>query len=238
MQIAATVTSSAAGHAVAVRTGESSQSLPVPRRVDGPGSGVNGGEFLMLALATCYCNDLFREAKRLGIPIEGAQVEATAEFPGIGLAAVNITYRATIQSSASRPTCSACCAKPTRSPRCTTPCARGCRCSCSTRPRGIGSSRRTPAAASWTMSRPRLWPITQPAVVPASFETHGFGSFPAVLRFTAGLGAGSRAQRRRPPQGRSSARPELNAASAARRALVGCDVPCGRPDSASPPYIV
>lgn len=56
----------------------------------------------MLALATCYCNDLYREAERLAIPIDGVEVEASAEFPGIGLAAVNITYRATVSSPASR----------------------------------------------------------------------------------------------------------------------------------------
>ena len=62
---------------------------------------MNGGEFLMLALATCYSNDLFREAARLGIVIESADVEATAEFPGIGLAATDIQYRAIVQSPAS-----------------------------------------------------------------------------------------------------------------------------------------
>jgi hypothetical protein len=55
----------------------------------------------MLALATCYCNDLYREAGHLRVPIEYAQVEATAEFPGIGLAATNIHYRAVVKSSAS-----------------------------------------------------------------------------------------------------------------------------------------
>jgi uncharacterized OsmC-like protein len=59
---------------------------------------VNGGEFLMLALATCYCNDLYREAARLGIPIESVEVEASAEFSGIGLAATNIAYRARVSS--------------------------------------------------------------------------------------------------------------------------------------------
>lgn len=100
MRIAATVTSSADAHAVTVRTGEATQALPIPRKADGPGSGVNGGEFLMLALATCYCNDLYREAQRLGIPIEGVEVEATAEFPGIGLAATNISYAARVRSPA------------------------------------------------------------------------------------------------------------------------------------------
>lgn len=54
----------------------------------------------MLALATCYCNDLYREAARLEIPIDGVTVEATADFPGVGLAAEHIRYRAVIQSSA------------------------------------------------------------------------------------------------------------------------------------------
>jgi uncharacterized OsmC-like protein len=100
MEISATVVSSASAHAATVRTGMVSQSLAVPAKATGPGSAVNGGEFLMLALATCYCNDLYREAARLHIPIEGAEVEATAEFSGAGLAATNIRYRAVVKSSA------------------------------------------------------------------------------------------------------------------------------------------
>ena len=100
MEISAAVTSSASGHEAIVRTGTVSQSLAVPAKATGLGSSINGGEFLMLALATCYRNDLYREAARLGIPIEGAQVEATAEFPGVGLAATNIRYRAVVKSSA------------------------------------------------------------------------------------------------------------------------------------------
>jgi uncharacterized OsmC-like protein len=101
MEISAAVTSSASGHEAIVRTGTVSQSLAVLAKATGLGSSINGGEFLMLALATCYCNDLYREAARLGIPIEGAHVEATAEFPGVGLAATNIRYRAVVNSSAS-----------------------------------------------------------------------------------------------------------------------------------------
>ena len=100
MEISAAVTSSASCHEAIVRTGTVSQSLAVPAKATGLGSSINGGEFLMLALATCYCNDLYREAARLRIPIEGAQVEATAEFPGVGLAATNIRYRAVVKSSA------------------------------------------------------------------------------------------------------------------------------------------
>ena len=100
MQIAASVVSSAARHEVTIRTGQSIQPLLVAPKKGGLGSSVNGGEFLMLALATCYCNDLYREAERLGIPIQGAEVEASGEFLGVGLAASNISYRAKVHSSA------------------------------------------------------------------------------------------------------------------------------------------
>jgi organic hydroperoxide reductase OsmC/OhrA len=100
MEISATVTSGQAGHEVVVRTGAATQALPIPSKPSGRGSAVNGGEFLMLALATCYCNDLYREAERLEIPLERVEVEASAQFPGIGLAATNIRYRARVSSPA------------------------------------------------------------------------------------------------------------------------------------------
>ena len=102
MLICAVVKNSPSAHEVEVRTGTVAQSLAVPPKATSRGSLINGGEFLMLALATCYCNDLFREAARLGIPVAAAEVEASAEFPGIGLAATNIRYQAKIESSASQ----------------------------------------------------------------------------------------------------------------------------------------
>jgi organic hydroperoxide reductase OsmC/OhrA len=100
MKISASVISSKGDHQVQVRTGATSQSLDIPPKATGDGSAVNGGELLMLALATCYCNDVYREAKRLQIPIEGIEVQAEADFEGIGLAASNIRYRARVLSSA------------------------------------------------------------------------------------------------------------------------------------------
>ncbi|MNY44909.1 OsmC-like protein [compost metagenome] len=85
---------------VSVETAGNRQALAIPAKPSGQGSAVNGGEFLMLALATCYCNDLYREAQRLGIAIDGARVEASAEFAGIGLAARDIRYSAAILSTA------------------------------------------------------------------------------------------------------------------------------------------
>lgn len=101
MQISATVKSTPTSHAVSVRTAGASQPLAVATKTGGRGSAVNGGEFLMLALATCYCNDLFREAARLGLTIDSVEVEASAEFAGVGLAASHIEYHAKVQSPAS-----------------------------------------------------------------------------------------------------------------------------------------
>lgn len=101
MEIAATVKNSPTTHEVVVRTNGTAQSLAIQAKPSGRGSAVNGGEFLMLALATCYCNDLYREAERLRIVIDAVEVEASATFAGVGLAATNIRYSARITSEAS-----------------------------------------------------------------------------------------------------------------------------------------
>lgn len=101
MQISARVNNGPGRHEVTLSTAADVKKLAVPAKAAGLGSSVNGGEFLMLALATCYCNDLYRESARLGIPIESVEVEATAEFAGIGLAARDVKYSARIASSAS-----------------------------------------------------------------------------------------------------------------------------------------
>jgi len=98
MEVSARVSNGRGRHGVEVTTAGSTQSLIVAARAPGAGSSVNGGEFLMLALATCYCNDLYREAARLGLQIDAVEVEAQAEFEGVGLAAGNVRYRARIES--------------------------------------------------------------------------------------------------------------------------------------------
>lgn len=100
MQICAHVNSSPDGHAVSVSTSGVATSLAVPAKPGARGSAVNGGEFLMLALATCYCNDLYREAARLDIAVDAVEVEAVADFDGVGLSATNIRYAARVSSPA------------------------------------------------------------------------------------------------------------------------------------------
>jgi len=100
MKISARVDNSFRKHVVTLATNDAARELPIPSRADGVGSSANGGELLCLALATCYCNDLYREAARLGMSIESVEVQASGEFPGVGLAATNITYRAKVISPA------------------------------------------------------------------------------------------------------------------------------------------
>ena len=75
--------------------------MSIPAKPHGFGSGVNGGELLFLALATCYCNDVYREAAKKGIDVEQVDVVVEGEFGAEGQPAKNIVYRARIKSSAS-----------------------------------------------------------------------------------------------------------------------------------------
>ena len=59
MEITATVRNAAGTHEVLLRTDATTQPLAIAAKAAGRGSAVNGGELLMLALATCYCNDLY-----------------------------------------------------------------------------------------------------------------------------------------------------------------------------------
>jgi organic hydroperoxide reductase OsmC/OhrA len=101
VHISALVKNARHSHEVTVATDATAKTLAVPCRESGFGSGINGGELLMLALATCYCNDLYREAARLGVGIESLEVAASADFVGVGLAAKNIKYQARVVSTAS-----------------------------------------------------------------------------------------------------------------------------------------
>ncbi len=84
-----------------VQTGDKAQSLAIPAKAEGFGSGVNGGELLFLALATCYCNDIYREAKERGLEVESVEVEVSGRFGSKGEPAENITYRASVKAKGS-----------------------------------------------------------------------------------------------------------------------------------------
>jgi organic hydroperoxide reductase OsmC/OhrA len=102
MKISARVTNRGGEHTVSLRTQGREHSLTIPAKAEGSGSSTNGGELLFLALATCYCNDIYREAKRRGVTVEGVQVEVTGEFGGEGEGAREIRYSASVDAKAPR----------------------------------------------------------------------------------------------------------------------------------------
>jgi uncharacterized OsmC-like protein len=97
MKISALISNSEGSHAASVNTGGTESVLAIPARTQGLGSSVNGGELLFLALATCYCNDVYREAAKRGIAIDGVDVSVSGEFDDEGIAR-GITYSAKIAS--------------------------------------------------------------------------------------------------------------------------------------------
>ena len=102
MKISAGVRNSLGNHEVSLQTNDVRQSLSIAPKASGYGSGVNGGELLFLALATCYCNDLYREAAKRGIAVESVEVTVEGDFGAEGEAAKNIAYRAKVAAKAAR----------------------------------------------------------------------------------------------------------------------------------------
>ena len=68
MKIAAHIANTPSGHSVEVEAEGRKQSIAIAPKSTGRGSSVNGGELLFAALATCFCNDLYRgsEARHRG----------------------------------------------------------------------------------------------------------------------------------------------------------------------------
>lgn len=102
MKISAQISNSRGKNTINLQTGEHSHSINISAKPDGRGSSVNGGELLFLALATCYCNDIYREAGKRGIEVEGVEVEVTGQFGSESEAASEISYSAAVNAKASR----------------------------------------------------------------------------------------------------------------------------------------
>jgi uncharacterized OsmC-like protein len=100
MTIVATIKNSLQQNNIAVETDGSKKELIIPAKLNGQGSAVNGGELLFLSLATCFCNDLYREAVRRNIDIKSIEVTVSGEFGKEGDPASNINYKAIVHSDA------------------------------------------------------------------------------------------------------------------------------------------
>jgi organic hydroperoxide reductase OsmC/OhrA len=99
MKITANIQNSQGQHHVTLTTNDKSHSIIIPPKSSGSGSSVNGAELLFLALATCYCNDLYREAAKRNIEVEKVEVEVSGEFGEEGTGAQNVTYSAKVHAT-------------------------------------------------------------------------------------------------------------------------------------------
>ena len=92
MQVRATLSNSVTEHTLVTSVGSDEHPLSIDAKPGARGSSVNGGELLCAAIATCFCNDLFREAPRFDIEVIDVTVRARAEFGGPGDPARHIGY--------------------------------------------------------------------------------------------------------------------------------------------------
>ena len=86
---------------VTLKTGDHAHDLLIPPKESGFGSSASGGELLFLALASCYCNDIYREAAKEGIKVERVEVEVEGDFGAEGDPATNVIYRSKVTADAS-----------------------------------------------------------------------------------------------------------------------------------------
>ena len=100
MKISARVENSRDNHQVTLQTNDNVHSISIPPKPTGYGSSANGGELLFLALASCYCNDIYREAAKRNIKVERVEVSVEGDFGAEGEPAKNVTYHAKVFADA------------------------------------------------------------------------------------------------------------------------------------------
>ncbi|HEY3369619.1 MAG TPA: OsmC family protein [Prolixibacteraceae bacterium] len=98
MKISAMIKSNFNHHDIVVQTDEMAKEMRISPQSTGFGSSVSGAELLLLSLATCYCDDLYREASKRNMTISGMEVVFNGEFGAEGEAGTHFTYQAHIRS--------------------------------------------------------------------------------------------------------------------------------------------
>src|ERR1051326_1782611 len=101
MLISATVENRFQRHQVSLRTSGRSPRTNIPPRPSGLGSAANGGELLCLAMATCYCNDIYREAANRGIEAAAVEGQAAGWSEPEVAPARRLSYRVVVRAKAS-----------------------------------------------------------------------------------------------------------------------------------------
>ena len=100
MRSVARIHNSEGQHTAEVSAGKHTASISIASKLSGFGSSVSGGELLMLAMATCFCNDIYREALQMNIEVVSVDVECSGDFPAEGAPATGVRYTAKITARA------------------------------------------------------------------------------------------------------------------------------------------
>ncbi|HTQ28840.1 MAG TPA: OsmC family protein [Puia sp.] len=101
MKISARINSRLNHHHVEVQTNDLLKEVSIAPKPAGLGSSVNGGELLVLSLATCFCNDLYREAAKRNINLSAVEVECSSRFGAEGEAGSDFIYSVKLTTDAS-----------------------------------------------------------------------------------------------------------------------------------------
>jgi uncharacterized OsmC-like protein len=99
MKFSASIKNRSNDHQVSLKVGQKEQTLPIAPKPTG-GSSVTGGELLFLALATCFCNDIYREGAKRGFTVTSVEVEVDGDFEAERMPASNIVYRVKVNADA------------------------------------------------------------------------------------------------------------------------------------------
>ena len=83
---------------VSVETNRSVKTMSLPVKTSGQGCAVNGGELLFTAIATCFCNDIYREAITRNMTIDAVEVTVSGQFGAVGEPCTDILYQAKVTS--------------------------------------------------------------------------------------------------------------------------------------------
>ena len=98
MNISASFKSNYNHHDIVVKTDETARDIQILPGPTGFGLSVSGAELLLLSMATCFCNDFYREAARRSMTVEGMDVTCTGEFGEEGHPGDNFKYTVHVQS--------------------------------------------------------------------------------------------------------------------------------------------
>lgn len=100
MKVSAAISNKFNQNEIIVQTNGDSKKINISPKPAGYGSSVNGAELLLLSLATCFCNDIYREAAKRNITVSEVEVVFTGDFGGEGESGSNFQYKVNVISNA------------------------------------------------------------------------------------------------------------------------------------------